>query len=1160
MTGAILSLALAVSVTLFVLSFLAVPLLPASPFGHPKTRPERVPAASLPRRAPVAGWLLSRERELLLREMQRSQKLQNLNLARFAPPQAGSAAPVVAAFYAPWQETGLASLRANAAHLTHVFPAWLHLDAKGTGLSTQDFDLGLSPGNREIIALCKKRGIALCPLLSNAHNDSFDAKRAHVLLASPHNRALLVIQLKEWLMRNQFQGLNLDFESLSAPDYLLLCQFARELQNAFAPAHLSLSADIETDTALPVVASLAQNCDFLIAMAYDQHSEEGTPGPIAAASWVSGQLNRLLGAVPPQKLVMGVGNYAYDWAPGQKTESLTYQSALFTATDNSPDQKPQNIVDFDGQSLNATYSYLDEAGREHEVWMLDAASAYNQWQMAQRAHLRGSALWALGSEDPSLWTFFRRDAAAKFSAETLSQVRFPYEVEFNGDGEILSVASTPVVGARDLDIDPKTGLITDQEYTRFPSPYVMKCSGYKPHELTLTFDDGPDPNWTPQVLDELHTLGVKASFFVVGENAESYPGLVQRIYDEGHEIGNHSFTHPNLGLTSTRRTLLEINATQRAIEGITGHSTQLFRPPYNADSQPETAEQVTPVAQAAALGYVTVGELIDPQDWSQFTEKAGRAVPRTVADLHAALLSDLAHSHGSVILLHDAGGDRSKTLQLLREIVPELRARGYRFVSLSQLLDTSRGVLMPAIPLRERVMVSFERFMFRGVFGSKKLLSMAFIAAIFLGIARLFLVVPLALVARRREKTRVFDPEFAPLVSVLVAAYNEEKVIARTIDSILGSTYPRLEIIVIDDGSKDQTARQVREHFGSLSQLRLIVQPNGGKAAALNTGLEHARGEIIVGFDADTQVAPDAIALLVRHFDDARVGAVAGNVKVGNRINLLTRWQAIEYITSQNLDRRAYGMLNALTVVPGAIGAWRASAVRAVGGYRTDTLAEDMDLTWRLRRAGWILTSESSALAFTEAPDTLRALFKQRFRWTYGTLQCLCKHRGALGRYGFFGALALPTLWLFQIGLQILAPAVDLQLLSAAASLGWGFFQSGVMHSHWVAPPGASESLAKIGFFYALFFAIEIAGALVAFRLDRERLSLLWWLFWQRFVYRQLLYVVAWKSLLTALGGAAQSWNKLLRKGTVTHTVTQRPNEKTAPEATSVTSRTIEGA
>jgi cellulose synthase/poly-beta-1,6-N-acetylglucosamine synthase-like glycosyltransferase len=314
--------------------------------------------------------------------------------------------------------------------------------------------------------------------------------------------------------------------------------------------------------------------------------------------------------------------------------------------------------------------------------------------------------------------------------------------------------------------------------------------------------------------------------------------------------------------------------------------------------------------------------------------------------------------------------------------------------------------------------------------GFQVFLFWGFSIAIVLGLARIALMIGLA--SRPRLHAPEVPPEQLPPVDVLVAAYNEATVIAGTIRSLLASEGVSVRVIVVDDGSKDGTAEVVSSEFGDHPQVTLLRKANGGKASALNLALASARAPVVVGVDADTQLAPDALAKLAAWFLDDSIGAVAGNVQVGNKKGLVTRWQSLEYVTSQNIDRRAMARLNAVTVVPGAIGAWRTSALRAAGGYRSDTLAEDMDLTWRIRLAGWVVANEPRALAYTEAPDTLRGLFKQRFRWTFGTLQCLWKHRSAVFHHGWFGKLALPCLWLFQIAAQVLAPLVDLQLLLAA--------------------------------------------------------------------------------------------------------------------------------
>src|SRR5205823_13529212 len=274
---------------------------------------------------------------------------------------------------------------------------------------------------------------------------------------------------------------------------------------------------------------------------------------------------------------------------------------------------------------------------------------------------------------------------------------------------------------------------------------------------------------------------------------------------------------------------------------------------------------------------------------------------------------------------------------------------------------------------------------------------------------------------------------YKPDVAVLIPAYNEGKVIERTVRAALASDYPNLRVIVIDDGSKDKTLEVAQAAFAReemTGQVLILTKPNSGKADALNFGLEHLRDEeIFVGIDADTMIARDAISRLVPHFADLEVGAVAGNAKVGNRINLWTRWQALEYITSQNFERRALDVLGAVSVVPGAIGAWRTAAVQKAGGYHTDTVAEDADLTMSLLEGGWRVVNEDRALAFTEAPTNARGLMRQRFRWSFGILQATWKHGSAMRRRSRLGWIALPNIIIFQILLPVVSPFIDIMFL-----------------------------------------------------------------------------------------------------------------------------------
>lgn len=428
-------------------------------------------------------------------------------------------------------------------------------------------------------------------------------------------------------------------------------------------------------------------------------------------------------------------------------------------------------------------------------------------------------------------------------------------------------------------------------------------------------------------------------------------------------------------------------------------------------------------------------------------------------------------------------------------------------------------------------MAGLDRLVFWLVYASQAALAIGFVLAIGLGLVRVLGMIPLAVLHERQARSKRFDPHYRATTSAVIAAYNEESTIAATIRSVLASSYPIQEVVVVDDGSSDDTSAAVQA-LGD-PRIKLISKPNGGKASALEAAIAASTGEVLFSVDADTQLDPDAVGRLVRHFENPAIGAVAGNVKVGNRVNLLTNWQSIEYITSQNMDRRAYAQLDAVTVVPGAIGAWRRAAVLEAGGYSSDTLAEDMDLTWRIHAAGYEIETESGAIAYTEAPDALGPFFRQRFRWTFGTLQCLWKHRRMLGRFGWFGRLALPALWLFQILFQALAPLVDLQLIFSLGVFGLAAIRGDQFTKDWQPQAVAADNLVQIAALYVLFFGVELVSGIIAFRMDRERMRGLWGLFFQRFVYRQIMYGVLYKAFATAVRGFRQGWGKLERKASV---------------------------
>jgi len=407
----------------------------------------------------------------------------------------------------------------------------------------------------------------------------------------------------------------------------------------------------------------------------------------------------------------------------------------------------------------------------------------------------------------------------------------------------------------------------------------------------------------------------------------------------------------------------------------------------------------------------------------------------------------------------------------------------------------------------------------------ERFMAWAFWIAIILGFMRIGMMGLMALIDKlKRTGSGSKMPLLTfPPVSIIVPAYNEEVNAVKTIENLLQQDYPCFDIIFVDDGSKDNTYRKVLDVFGNNEKVTILTKPNGGKASALNYGIANTNSEFVVCIDADTQLMPNAVTqLMSKMLDTANserpIGAVAGNVKVGNTKRLLTKWQSIEYITAQNFDRRAFDLVNGITVVPGAIGAFRREAIEQAGGFTTDTLAEDCDLTIRLLRNGYRVSNCTAAIAVTEAPETFKQFMKQRFRWTYGVMQSFWKNRDACFNPKFkgLGMIALPNVLIFQILLPMFAPLADLMLV---LSLFWN------RHN--------PESLHKIGIYYLLFLLIDVLIGLMAFSFEKEKFGKLIWLIPQRFVYRQLMYTILFKSIRKAIKGESQSWDILTRTGNV---------------------------
>jgi cellulose synthase/poly-beta-1,6-N-acetylglucosamine synthase-like glycosyltransferase/spore germination protein YaaH/peptidoglycan/xylan/chitin deacetylase (PgdA/CDA1 family) len=1062
-----------------------------------------------------------------------------------------------AAFYVDWDAASFSSLREYARQIDLLFPDWLHVltpDGHIQAVANETnklFDVIqgsiVRPVDDKVMAFLKSEGAEteVFPMVNNF--DGVDWVDISAFLNDPEARSRFRQQVALFLATDRYKGLMIDFESFpksGQPGYVALLG---ELSSDLHPKGMKLYVSVQSRNEDFDYAAVAARADGVVLMNYDEHYPGGTPGPVASQDWFTKNIELAKKKIPQDKLICAIGNYGYDWVerpkkgklpPGVKDTSVTVQEAWLAARDSEED------VDYDGDTLNPHFSYLDEGNRQHDIWFLDAVTALNEMRSAQSLGIKTFALWRLGAEDRSLWRIW--DLPGEPAAvDKIKDVPPGQLVDMEGQGEILRIENRPADGQRNVTVDPTTRLVTDESFSPLPTPYRVGRYGYSPNEVAITFDDGPDPQWTPKILDVLKRKNAPATFFLIGIQADKFGDITQRVYREGHEIGNHTFTHPDIENISRAFMKLELNLTEGLFGSRLGVRTILFRPPYSIDQEPDTADQVRPLETTQDLGYITIGDKIDPNDWRDNPRHSAEQITADVLS-HLPPCQPYDQKCGNIILLHDGGGNRSETVRALPTIIDGIRAKGFQIVPVYQLLNKTKADVMPPLPRNELWAARLNLVAFWLFDAGIKGITWIFFLGDILMTGRLLFVGLFAIYDRLRHQGYGMPTEqsaFRPKVAVLIPAYNEEKVIERTVRAALDSVYPNLRVIVIDDGSKDATLDVARNAFArdvAHGRVLILTKPNAGKAEALNFGLSYIRDdeEIFVGIDADTIIAPDAISHLVPRFLNPKVGAVAGNAKVGNRVNLWTRWQALEYVTSQNFERRALNTMGAVSVVPGAIGAWRTQAVRDAGGYHTDTVAEDADLTMALLENGYRVEYEDLSLAFTEAPVNANGLMRQRFRWSFGILQAVWKHRGAFARKGALGWVALPNIVIFQILLPLVSPFIDLMFTVGAI---WYFLQK-YFHPESADP----ASFQRLVVFFVAFLIIDFLASSVAFALERRRpehkediwlLSQVWL---QRFAYRQLFSIVLLKTLKRALEGGRFAWDKLERTAAVRY----QPSEK----------------
>lgn len=363
-------------------------------------------------------------------------------------------------------------------------------------------------------------------------------------------------------------------------------------------------------------------------------------------------------------------------------------------------------------------------------------------------------------------------------------------------------------------------------------------------------------------------------------------------------------------------------------------------------------------------------------------------------------------------------------------------------------------------------------------------------------------------------RTEARDQVLWPPVTIIVPAFNEGPVIEPSVRSLLQLDYPAYEILVVDDGSTDDTRERVAPLEGRHGDVtvRLVSKMNGGKASALNTGIALARHDYVLCMDGDSKLEPQVLRVAMPHFAKEHVAAVAGNVKVINRDSHLARFQALEYIEGLNMARRAQGFVRVVNIIPGPIGLFRRRVLQEVGGYDRDTFAEDADLTLKILSAGYHIVYEDRAVAWTEAPEKVLDLIKQRYRWTRGILQAVRKRKFAL-----FNPISL-WVWLslmMMIFEGVVMPAANVVVngIFAATALADGAYGTFIV------------------WWFALFSLLDVVAAMYCVSGEQEDLVLVPYALFMRFFYFPLIDVTKLMATVDELQNVEMTWGKLQREG-----------------------------
>lgn len=807
--------------------------------------------------------------------------------------------------------------------------------------------------------------------------------------------------------------------------------------------------------------------------------------------------------IPEEKRVVAIASFAEVWRSGvRRPDTISFAEAMLRT------QLQEGTLGFHVASGSTIIRYLDHRQRVTQVWLSDAAAAHKAMTAIGRE--TPIMIWPLGYEDPAIWSLLGGETASDVQQALQQPIDLSNHVVVEGEGAYSRIISPGVSGRRHIELATDTNDILSQTYTDIPAPHRVANFGEAstPGQVGLVFKGVGGRQETDELLDLLNRRGLSATFLISSRDLLESPESIERVISAGHVLGTRIEALGSRGRLATIVNKVRNNLPQHLLAYEHGYRTIFVENPSRIGPLPGDQALLGQFQDLQAAGYLPVH--------SSVAAPFGQV---EIAEILDRIRNEAFARSTNIMSFDFSAANAANTLEALPILVDQLALEGFDFASLTTLAGIAReAAVFPAASTRQlRDGATYQIMRVSWISIQNIIFFLALIVAL-----RSPLYLALAFI--RRPSTPI-DKTFAPPVSVVIPAYNEAGVIERSIRSVLNSDYPDFEVIVIDDGSTDETAAVVMERFRANPRVSLWSGANHGKWFAEDIGFGVTDAPIVVVLDADTMIDPMALRWLVQPFKDAHVGAVAGTVEIGNQDNFLTSCQKIEYMVTQQIMRRAYETFGGIIVVPGAIGAWRVEAVEKAGGVASDTITEDADLTLAVHRAGYKVAYQPAARSYTEAPTTVRAFLRQRLRWTFGMFQVSWKHKRSILEGLPVGIISLVDAVWYGLITSLIYPLVDAVLLVALLVWLYTFATEGLV--------SLSATSVDLSAPVLLIAAASFINVLAAFFFSRRfDLKLLMIVPLLTFGYRQLLYISSIRSIWRALTGQAGTWNKLSRTGT----------------------------